>query len=813
MRLVGIASSPAAWLAGLCFCLVASGLAWAQSNSCSTATVIGEGTFMGTTVGSTNDGSASCGSSSTSPDVWFSFTAQQNCTLAVDTCGSGYDTVLSIHTGCPGTSSNQLACNDDSCGLQSRVSISATGGATYLIRVAGFNGQTGAFTLNVSCAAPEPTSDACATAIPVVPGTYSGSTVGATNDGSASCGSSSTSPDVWYVFTATESCRLRASTCSGTSFDSVLSIHSACPGTTGNQLACNDDSCGLQSSVSANVMPGDYYIRVAGFNGATGSFALTVSCDPVPPGSGPDLIVGDLNSLQQQGRVGDVVGCAMASILCNQGNEDLDWFANPDPRHPFITWNLYRIEGGRFEQVGQAWAKHAFAAAQANACGLGCTPGSGLGVGCSDTYGAGLNGSQSILGPRHEINPWTGGFVYAGSHLQNHSGSHSPIDHRMQLRDSDFDPAQHPGAAFIAELWAVAHDDVEHTNSMSWEPVTITGSPGGTWSFNLSVSPVRGGPAIDAWTGATKTTIPSMTVNDGRSILAVQTTDNGDGTWHYEYAVYNMDMDRQVAAFSLPVSPGTTVSSPGFHAVASHGEGYSNDPWQFTRETDRITWATVPFDVNPRSNPIRWGTTYSFRFDADAAPAASLATLGLYKPGTPAELSGATRGPEVVDLLAGTVNSANGPPEGVLRVNGSAGMPITRVVEVALGSAITVSVDASSVGPGVARHGLWIWNGPPKNATDLIALGQTLGRMANPTPLHAGQSPQPVRCLSGGLPPAACGSVPGIPGSPTRAPWSMQRPQGLAQPRTLTIQGVLEDTGASNSTGFSVTNAVVIVSG
>ena len=72
-------------------------------------------------LGSTSDGSASCSGAGTR-DLWYRFTAPVwPGTLEVDTCGtndkggtdSGMDSVLSIHSGSPGTSANELACNDD----------------------------------------------------------------------------------------------------------------------------------------------------------------------------------------------------------------------------------------------------------------------------------------------------------------------------------------------------------------------------------------------------------------------------------------------------------------------------------------------------------------------------------------------------------------------------------------------------------------------------------------------------------------------------------------------------------------------------
>ncbi|MFH1416930.1 MAG: hypothetical protein ABII12_01400, partial [Planctomycetota bacterium] len=138
---------------------------------CENAEVICPGTYSGSTAGLTNDGSASCGSSNSSPDRWFKYTPLTNGTLELDTCDANFDTVLSVHTGCPGTSANQVACGDDTgwlgyCGFfptdQSYVSLSVTAGTTYYIRVSG-NSQTGNYVLAVSGPAcePPPTGACC----------------------------------------------------------------------------------------------------------------------------------------------------------------------------------------------------------------------------------------------------------------------------------------------------------------------------------------------------------------------------------------------------------------------------------------------------------------------------------------------------------------------------------------------------------------------------------------------------------------------------------------------------------------------------
>jgi protocatechuate 3,4-dioxygenase beta subunit len=119
-----------------------------STNDCAGAPKIGDGLFTGTTVGATNDGTASCGVSDFTADVWFRYVAAADGTVSVDTFGSEFDTVLSVHTGCPGVGS-ELKCNDDSAGLQSALSFTTEAGLSYWIRISGVDGATGRFELRV----------------------------------------------------------------------------------------------------------------------------------------------------------------------------------------------------------------------------------------------------------------------------------------------------------------------------------------------------------------------------------------------------------------------------------------------------------------------------------------------------------------------------------------------------------------------------------------------------------------------------------------------------------------------------------------
>ena len=383
---------------------------------------------------------------------------------------------------------------------------------------------------------------------------------------------------------------------------------------------------------------------------------------------GPDCTFCQLYDFRQFGQRSGIVGLSIATTSWNIGNADLEWFGSPDNRHPFIVMDLFRLKtvdgSERFEQIGQSWIKHAFTALSSTQCGGSCTfepghtGGNWLGMNCTDTYGASLNADQGGLGPRFEVDPWTGVWSYQGSHFQQGGGGHDwQIDHRLQVHDADLS-GQPAGTTYYGSSFYVARDDVDAMNSNAWKQTTVSGSPG-NWSFGMSGSGTfpNIGFAIDAWTGAQQTKLaeeipPIEFVSpDGRCVLAAKATDLGGGAWHYEYALLNIDMDRQVGSFSIMVR-GRIVTNVGFHAVEHHDEPFNtvdadkvaidNQPWTSEVTGSGVTWSTT-------TNPLRWGTMYNFRFDADGAPDPDDVgvTLGLFRPGTPSTVTGATVGPLV----------------------------------------------------------------------------------------------------------------------------------------------------------------------
>jgi hypothetical protein len=81
--------------------------------------------------------------------VWWEWTAPAGGTVAIDTFGSAFDTVLALYTGISIDTLTLVADNDDSAGtLQSEANFTAVAGTVYRIAVDGYLGDQGAITLN-----------------------------------------------------------------------------------------------------------------------------------------------------------------------------------------------------------------------------------------------------------------------------------------------------------------------------------------------------------------------------------------------------------------------------------------------------------------------------------------------------------------------------------------------------------------------------------------------------------------------------------------------------------------------------------------
>jgi hypothetical protein len=369
----------------------------------------------------------------------------------------------------------------------------------------------------------------------------------------------------------------------------------------------------------------------------------------------PDVIVGDLTGVAAYG-TGTVDGVtvraySVGTTSCNAGTTPLQWIQNNN-RHPVIGQTIYRwrpVNGaGQFDQIGGGHLKHGFTALQGTVCYSDCQAypnGTALGVHCSDPYSASLNGQQSRLGPRDEVNAWTGFYPYP---FTSRSPSTGAVVRRIQVRQTDLDPALNPGAVYFCEGHYVAADDAEagnHYNNMSYRRITLNTS---TFAFTNALTTQRQKSALNGWATA-EAGVSMQDVNvpgEGRFEIAYKVTPLANGLWHYEYAVHNINSDRAAAGLVLNFLSDSFTSciqpsNVGFNSVAYHsGEPFNNLPWVASKTPTGQQWICAEtYGENVNANALRWGTTYSFRFDCNRPPAQGTGTLMLFKPGANSDLS------------------------------------------------------------------------------------------------------------------------------------------------------------------------------
>ncbi len=370
------------------------------------------------------------------------------------------------------------------------------------------------------------------------------------------------------------------------------------------------------------------------------SLVFAMALCAVAQSVGPDVIVGDITTPDNYGSVGGMSSFAVGTTSCNIGTQVLQWQAN-NAQHPVIGQTMYRMANGRFEQIGTAWLKHGFYALQNSLCQT-CTPhpnGSALGVGCSDPYTASLNGSQSGLGARSEVNAATGAYPYPP--VLNPPIT-TILDRRLQVLNTDLSPALNPGALYFVEAQYVALDDStagNDNNNASWRQVTVAPFGAG-FAISETGPTAQQQSAIHAWqANDPSVVIQSVDVpGDGRFEIGVKSTNAGGGAKTWEFAIHNLNSDRSLGSFTLnfPV-PMAAPSMVGFHDLNYHsGEPYSGSDWTSSQSSGSLAWATTPYATSVNSNALRWGHTYNFRCTTTSVPTSF--NLGLFKPGSPTSL-------------------------------------------------------------------------------------------------------------------------------------------------------------------------------
>ena len=252
------------------------------------------------------------------------------------------------------------------------------------------------------------------------------------------------------------------------------------------------------------------------------------------------------------------------------------------------------------------------------------------------------------------VNPFTGIFP---STANSHTGhTHDGTTHRILVEGNDLNTTLNPGATYYAEAqlvtpheyaWCQTHPgECNMYNNASYRQFNVIGTT--SFTFSAVGATVRMTPAIFAWPGATIQTIEPEPGVDGRAFIAYKVTCEGGLPiiCHYEYAIYNQNLDRGIQSFSVPGGCGMgTPINLEFHAPLNHpgiaddgtvgNAGYSNAPWTASGSPAAASWYTETFAQNPNANALRWGTLYNFRFDTGTPPTAANATIGFFKTGAP----------------------------------------------------------------------------------------------------------------------------------------------------------------------------------
>jgi len=369
-----------------------------------------------------------------------------------------------------------------------------------------------------------------------------------------------------------------------------------------------------------------------------------------------------------------ITAFSVATTACNLGDTRAQWYIDT-PEHPVIAQNMYRYEPHRFEQIGMSWVKHGFLALSDDDCGecmdvpgkecvdtrkpcefdTDCSPGivcfdfkfKELGVGCSDPYGTSLNGIQSNLGPRSDVNPFTGVFPWPFNNIP-YTGLTA---RRVQVLNDDLDPVLHSGAQYFVEGHYVSADDAQAgngTNNVSFRPIFITVEDVELYRISVMGTTRIELPAIRAWREIDDSVVETIVdiPNEGRFVLSAKAWLLNNGLWRYEYALQNINSDRACGSFSIPLPLGAGLENIGFHDVDYHSnEIFDTTDWFPTPLEDQIIWATTPHIFDPNANALRWGTLYNFRFDTNIAPQPTTITIGLFKPGIPEAVDVASIGP------------------------------------------------------------------------------------------------------------------------------------------------------------------------
>ena len=244
------------------------------TNPCNSITAITCGTSASYSLGSGNGAWSPPGPWGTpGEEAVFSYTPAISGAYDIQVLNSGFFVDLFYKTGSC-SSAGWTYVNDISTNETNTVNL--VGGVTYLFLIDDENTSPSSGSINVSCPCIPPVGGVDGNYTYNGPFVISGTTVGACDDCSLR-----SSNDRIYAIDVNCAGNYTFTTCGGAGWDTYLYLRTSSCG--GSSIALNDDACGLQSSVSANLQPGTYYIHVEGFSSSSqGSFDLSISGSITP---------------------------------------------------------------------------------------------------------------------------------------------------------------------------------------------------------------------------------------------------------------------------------------------------------------------------------------------------------------------------------------------------------------------------------------------------------------------------------------------------------------------------------------------------
>lgn len=207
---------------------------------------------------------------------------------------------------------------------------------------------------NGSCIYFDPViNDDCSTAISLSCGDIvTGTTLGAINETETNCGTTITSPGVWYSIIG-EGSDINLSTCNQADFDTKISVFNgscldlSCVGGNDDTPGCEGFTTTLDFFAETGIT---YYILIHGFNISTGSFSLTALCSDIAPIYGcmdPEAL-----NYNSEAEIDDG-SCIFASCDLTVGQLHID---NGDLS--VASWSITQDGNVIYEGIAQNWDEY-----------------------------------------------------------------------------------------------------------------------------------------------------------------------------------------------------------------------------------------------------------------------------------------------------------------------------------------------------------------------------------------------------------------------------------------------------------------------